>query len=39
MTGFPALKEHIPAEQWQDKKSGLGSAGESVNQPGSGDID
>ena len=20
MTGFPALKEHIPAEQWQDKR-------------------
>ncbi|MDP1063357.1 DJ-1/PfpI family protein, partial [Klebsiella pneumoniae] len=20
MTGFPALKDHIPAEQWQDKR-------------------
>ena len=36
MTGFPALKEHIPAEQWQDQTHRLGCTGRIADQPGAG---
>lgn len=38
MTGFPTLKDKIPAEQWQDKRVVWGCTGKIADQPGRGQL-